>query len=372
MRAGKRRILIVDDSAVMRSLLRSVIGTAPSFEVAGTAIDGEAALAALETLKPEVVLLDVEMPRMGGLETLRRLRSLGYSMPVIMCSSLTQRGARVTIEALASGASDYVAKPSGQVNREAAVAALSRDLLPKIEVLANKLIGETVCADRTGHDLQAPPASDSQATQAVPRVLVIGVSTGGPAALDVLLPALPENFPLPVLVVQHMSELFTGLMAERLDQRCPLRVCEATEGEVVCPGKIHLARGNWHLEVISAMSKGGRGALHLTQAPLENHCRPAVDVLFRSAANVFGPGVLAVVLTGMGSDGLAGSRAVRTHGGTVLVQDRASSTVWGMPAAVANEGIAHRVLPLHSLAGEILRLTGRGTRSAHERPGKAR
>jgi two-component system chemotaxis response regulator CheB len=362
----RNRVLIVDDSAVMRSLLRSVINSLPTLEIAGTAVDGEAALAAIESLRPDVVLLDVEMPKMDGLMTLKTLRARGHQMPVMMCSSLTQRGARVTIEALACGASDYVTKPAEQTDRESALTTLSRDLLPKIQALTSSGI---VDMSHTGHKAFIPSLGVRPCLRTIetaPKVLVIGVSTGGPAALDVLLPMLPQNFPLPVLIVQHMPELFTGLMAERLDQRCRLRVREAADGEIVRPGVIWLARGNWHLEICAASSPSSLPTLHLTQAALENHCRPSVDVLFRSAVSVYGPGVLAVVLTGMGSDGLAGSQIVRNHGGAVLVQDQVSSAVWGMPAAIAKAGIADRVLPLDAMGQEILRITSRASLAAQE------
>jgi two-component system chemotaxis response regulator CheB len=185
-------------------------------------------------------------------------------------------------------------------------------------------------------------------------------------ALEVLLPALPEKFPLPVVIVQHMPELFTKIFAERLDGRCKLRVREAAEGDPVRAGTISIARGNWHLEVIGASRAGMPATMHLTQGPLENHCRPAVDVLFRSVAAVYGAGVLAVVLTGMGSDGMLGCRAIREHGGGVLAQDQASSTVWGMPGAVTNAGLAHKVLSLTELAPEILRLVSRTHSEARE------
>jgi two-component system chemotaxis response regulator CheB len=307
-------------------------------------------------------------------------------MPVIMCSSLTHRGAQVTVEALACGASDYVAKPSGQANREAAVLSLGQDLGPKIHAL-------------THHDQRPPQAAPGflragpthgqasavfpglprlpllsplaplprmQAIRANPTVLVIGVSTGGPAALEALLPALPASFPLPVMIVQHMPELFTKLLAERLDGRCKLAVREAAEGDAVRPGTISIARGNWHMEIVAAARGGSPHTLHLNQGPAENHCRPAVDVLFRSAAAVYGSGVLGVVLTGMGSDGLVGCRVIREHGGTVFAQDEASSTVWGMPGAVTHAGLAHRVLPLNDLVPEILRLASRTHNEARE------
>jgi two-component system chemotaxis response regulator CheB len=197
-------------------------------------------------------------------------------------------------------------------------------------------------------------------------VLVIGVSTGGPAALDVLLPALPSKFPLPVLIVQHMPEEFTRLFAERLNERCPLHVCEAAEGDAVRVGSIYIARGNWHLEVLASSCPGLPSTLHLTQRLPENHCRPSADVLFRSAAAVYSSGVLAVVLTGMGSDGLAGCRLVRDQGGSVLIQDEATSAVWGMPGAVSRAGLANRTLPLNALAPEILRIVSWTHRGASE------
>jgi len=203
---------------------------------------------------------------------------------------------------------------------------------------------------------QPVETSSIQPPAASPAVLTIGVSTGGPAALNIVLPTLPADFPLPVLIVQHMPELFTQLLAERLNQCCRLRVREAGEVDFVRPGTIYIARGNWHLEVLAASRTGLPATLHLNQSPQENHCRPAVDVLFRTAAAAFGSDVLAVVLTGMGFDGLAGSRIVRAQGGTVIAQDQASSAVWGMPGAVANAGLAHRVLPLSTIAAEILRL----------------
>jgi len=363
MAPGRRtRILIVDDSAVMRSLLRSVVCADESLDVAGTAADGESALMAIETLRPDLILLDVEMPVMDGLVTLRQLRARGHRMPVIMCSSHTQRGAQVTIEALACGASDYVTKPAGQASHEAAIRALALDLAPRIHALTSWLQPQppSPSAAHIPLALPRPPAHRPQPVSSAPAVLAIGVSTGGPAALEVLLPALPANFPMPVLIVQHMPELFTKLFAQRLDGHCRLRAREAAEGDPVLAGTIYIARGNWHMEVLAASRLGQPPTLHLNQGPLENHCRPAVDALFRSVAAVYGSGVLALVLTGMGSDGLIGCRAIREHGGSVLAQDEASSTVWGMPGAVANAGLAHSVLPLHGIVPEILRIAGRG------------
>ncbi len=366
----RRRILIVEDSAVMRNLLRTVISSDVHLEVAGTAADGASALTFLAGERPDLVLLDVEMPVMDGLATLRQMRSRGIRVPVIMCSSLTRRGARVTIDALACGASDYVANPTGQAGRDAAIKALAQELIPKILALTSAAqtrlpvagipaIAAPFSAGLLNPVLRVVPA-------VVPSVVVIGVSTGGPAALEVLLPALPARFPLPVLIVQHMPELFTRLMSERLNGHCALSVHEACEGEPVCRGKIVIARGNWHLEIRSQASASALPTMHLHQGPLENHCRPAVDVLFRSAAKTFGPGVLAVVLTGMGYDGLIGARMIRQQGGCVLAQDQATSTVWGMPGAVVNAGLADKIVSLDAMASEIVKLAGRGASASAE------
>jgi two-component system chemotaxis response regulator CheB len=348
------RVLIVDDSAVMRSLLRSVLAADPQLEVAGTAVHGAAALQSIATVMPDLMLLDVEMPVMDGLTTLKRLRTGGCRLPVIMCSSVTQRGARVTIEALANGAADYVAKPAAQDSREAALRALASELLPKIHALVRK--GQP-------RSMSAAPLARCAAAHAVagipafsPCVVAMGVSTGGPEALEVVLPSLPSYFPLPIVIVQHMPALFTGMLAERLDKCCGLRVREAAEGAAVLPGNIFIARGDLHLEVLKGATSGQPPTLHLSSAPPENHCRPSVDVLFRSLAGAYGAHVLAVVLTGMGYDGLAGCRVLRQYGATVLAQDEGTSTVWGMPGSVVSAGLASRVLPLRDIGPEIQRL----------------
>jgi two-component system chemotaxis response regulator CheB len=346
--------------------------------VAGTAAEGESALQAIERLRPDLVLLDVEMPVMDGLTTLRNLHTRGHRVPVIMCSGLTQRGARVTIEALACGAADYVAKPAGQADREAAVRTLAQELIPKIKALTSRpAAAEGIFSVEDPVRVAAPGLRPAAPDQGSPAVVAIAVSTGGPAALDVVLPALPACFPLPILVVQHMPELFTSILAERLNRGCRLKVREAEEGAPVSAGTISIARGDWHLEVVASNRPrfGGERAggersrgparsdlpptLHLSQGLPENHCRPSANVLFRSVAAAYGRRVLGVVLTGMGSDGLAGCRILRSAGGLVLAQDEATSTVWGMPGAVAAAGLANRVLPLSAIGPEIVRLAGR-------------
>ncbi len=382
------RILIVDDSAVMRSLLRSVVTSDTSLEVAGTAADGVSALSSLALNRPDLILLDVEMPVMDGLVTLKELRKRGHKMPVIMCSSLTQRGAKVTIEALAGGASDYVTKPAGQSSREAALRTLAQDLIPKIHALTKQPHAPTSAPSGSPFSFRPQPVFPGaarsplipplaqlhtspfrpQSISSTPAIVAIGVSTGGPAALDVLLPALPADFPLPILIVQHMPELFTRLFADRLNSRCRLRVREAEEADPILAGTISIARGNWHLEAHAPAAHGAPLTLRLNQGPPENHCRPAVDVLFRSLAKVYGSGVLAVVLTGMGSDGLVGCRLIREQGGSVVAQDEASSIVWGMPGAVVAAGLAHRILPLDAIAAEILHIAGRARNEIRQLP----
>jgi len=341
------RVLLVDDSAVMRSLLRMVLEAQPRLEIAAAAASGHDGLAAFDRLHPDLVLLDIEMPGMNGLEVLSSLRSRDRRVPILMCSTLTSRGARITIEALARGATDYVTKPTAQNGIRQGVETLTRELLPKILALFPT---ESKTAAPP-----APPPAESRlplppSPAHVPRVVVVGVSTGGPAALEVFLPKFPAGFPLPILIVQHMPRLFTGLLAERLNSVCALRVREAAPDARPEPGVIDIARGDFHLELARDMR------LVLNQNPPENFCRPSVDVLFRSAAQACAARVLGVILTGMGSDGLQGSRAIRAAGGTIFAQDSATSVIWGMPGAVTHAGLANKVLPLEAIAAEILRL----------------
>lgn len=343
--ARKIRVLHADDSAVMRSLLRMALAPRPEVEIVGTAANGEEAVAAFDRLHPDLVLLDVEMPGMNGLEALSMIRRRDRRVPILMCSTLTSRGAHITIEALVRGATDYVTKPSAQKGLREGIETLSRELLPKILALFAQRPPSPAVAQAAIH----APGEASERNHQPPKVIVIGVSTGGPAALETLLSKMPAAFPLPILIVQHMPRLFTGMLAERLDSLSPLHVREAAPGARPVPGTVDIARGDWHLELTRDFS------LRLHQNEPENFCRPAVDVLFRSAAQAAAGRLLGVVLTGMGSDGLAGSRAIRAAGGTIFAQDSGSSVVWGMPGAVTNAGLASKVLPLEFLAAEIQR-----------------
>lgn len=363
------RVLAADDSAVMRGIMRKLFHThgedrlskLPPMELCGVAQDGVECLEAVARLKPDVLVLDLEMPRLNGLDVLDRLRAEKPGLPVIMCSSYTERGARSTLEALARGAADYVMKPSAQRDVEMALQSLAQQLLPKIAALAKG-------RRRNSDEPPAKPVPNGTGVEAPRRtgapieVVVIGLSTGGPSALEQMLPRLPSSFPVPVLIVQHMPKLFTGALAERLDKCCALRVRQACDSEAIVPGFVWLAPGDSHMEVAprkmgfvvgdeDATVRGARVKLH-QQAPL-NHCRPSVDYLFHSAARMYGAGALALMMTGMGADGLGGARAIHGAGGVVLAQDEATSAVWGMPGRVAEAGIADAVLPLASIAGEL-------------------
>jgi two-component system, chemotaxis family, protein-glutamate methylesterase/glutaminase len=373
------RILAVDDSAVMRGIMRTLFerhrerraGELPAMELAGVANDGVECLDAVRNLGPDLVVLDLEMPRMNGLDVLDRLRRSNPGLPVIMCSSHTERGARATLDALGRGALDYVMKPAGQRDFEGALTSLAQQLLPKIAALAvggrRGLPGITAVkgASRATAKLQGR----EEITASPVETIVIGVSTGGPAALERLLPQLSADFGVPVLIVQHMPKVFTSVLAERLDRCSKLRVKEAYHGAMVQPGTVWLAPGDAHMEIVPQLlntwnepdsGRGMRVRLH-GQEP-RNHCRPSVDYLFFSAAKTYGPGTLALVLTGMGSDGLDGARAVREQGGVVLAQDEATSAVWGMPGRVSESGIASATLPLDALAREVNQRVGAGRR----------
>ncbi len=348
------RVMVVDDAVVIRKILTDALAADPDIEVVGTAANGKIALAKLDALKPDLVTLDVEMPEMDGLQTLREIRKVRPRLPVVMFSTLTARGGAATLDALAAGASDYVCKPANVGSVTAAMARIREELIPKVKALCGRSAAAARPAAVPAPPRAAPPAAGRMPVEAV----VIGISTGGPNALAEVLPGLRADLPVPVLIVQHMPPVFTKLLAERLSAKCKLPVTEATLGEPVLPGRVYIAPGDFHMVVERSpalATAGPRRQVGLTQAPPENSCRPAVDVLFRSAAAVYGPATLAVVLTGMGSDGLHGCEAVRRAGGTVLAQDEATSTVWGMPGFVARAGLAEQLVPLGDVAATVAR-----------------
>lgn len=360
LQAGERiRVLVVDDSVVIRRLVTHALEQDPAIDVVGAASNGAIALQRIPQFNPDVLTLDVEMPEMDGLETLRHIRRDYPQLRVIMFSTLTDRGAAVTLEALSLGADDYVTKASNEGSLDRSMARLREELVPRIKqffrfpaeaVRATPPLAPQV-SPAIGRTAGAPPLFRQR-----PKIVVIGVSTGGPAALGAILPELPAGFPLPILLVQHMPPLFTRLLAERLNSICRIPVAEATDGASVEPGKILIAPGDFHMKAVA----GAAGIrVCLDQTPPQNSCRPAVDALFTSVSSVYGGAVIAAVLTGMGQDGLRGAELLKAQGASILAQNEASSVVWGMPGAVVNAGLADRVLPLDRVVPEIVYLSNR-------------
>lgn len=352
---GSIRVLIVDDAVVVRRMLSDIISSDPLLTVVGTAANGKIALTKIPSLKPDVVILDMDMPEMNGLETLERIRKTNARLPVIAFSTQTMRGAKTTLEALSKGATDYVTKPSSRGGAKSALETIRDELIPKIKMFTRRAGGLSVQKQPLKykplpHGTKTVDRNRARPKPGPVRILTIGTSTGGPNALTQLLKCLPRPFPVPVLIVQHMPPIFTSILAERLTANTGHRCFECVSGTVIERGSIWIAPGNFHMVVTKAPS-GPRLQTH--QGEPENSCRPAVDPLFRSVADVYGPSSLAVVLTGMGSDGLKGCQKIYEAGGEVLVQDEASSVVWGMPGYIANAGLAEKVLPLPALAEEI-------------------
>lgn len=353
--------MVVDDSVVIRQLVTKALEQDPLLEVVGTASNGAIGLQRIPQLNPDVITLDIEMPDMDGLEMLRRVRREYPKLRVIMFSTLTERGGAKTLEALTLGADDYVAKVSNEGSLDRSMIRLREEMIPKIkQFFRQEQENRASVLPHAATTLPAPETglrtSSVRTAKVKPNVVVIGVSTGGPTALGSILPELPPDFPLPILVVQHMPPLFTRLLAERLNSTCQLPVGEAQQGCSVEPGEILIAPGDFHMRLVAS---GGGVKVTLDQSPRQNSCRPAVDALFASTGEVYGGAALAVILTGMGQDGLRGVEILRARGASVLAQDEASSVVWGMPGAVVNAGLADRVIPLNEVVPEILRRTYR-------------
>jgi two-component system chemotaxis response regulator CheB len=394
-------VLVVDDSVVVRRLITDALGDDPEIRVVGTAPNGKVALAKIEQLHPDLVTLDIEMPIMDGLQTMRAIRAQYARLPVIMFSTLTAAGASATLEALSAGASDYVTKPANVGSVAESIRSVREQIIPRIHALCGGRrtppgapprpgvaparpapgAGYTPAplltrpgappAGRTGQLVRppnAPPGGPVAAPgRAAPRtgaidVVAIGCSTGGPDALTAVVRALPASLPVPVVVVQHMPPVFTKMFADRLDRTAALTVVEATGDMVVRPGTVYIAPGDFHMEV---HRRGTDVITKLNTGPPENFCRPAVDVLFRSVERTYGGATLAIILTGMGQDGRRGSEQLRTAGAEIVAQDEATSVVWGMPGAVTQAGLAHAVLPLGDIANHLISRTagGRGAKS---------
>ncbi len=349
------RVLVVDDSALVRRLITTSLGLDPEIEVIGTATNGREAIEYVDQLHPDAVTLDIEMPILDGIGALDAIRRKHPRLPIIMFSTLTEKGATKTLEALSLGASDFVTKPSNTTSMAESMASVREQLIPKLKALvgAQRVVGAG--RERPTRVAAEAPVRTAAPTTVRPEVLLIGCSTGGPDALSRVLEELPGTLRVPVLVVQHMPPIFTTMFADRLDRASALSVREAAEGDEVKAGEVLVAPGGLHLRI---RRTAGIVRAHLDEGPQENFVRPAVDALFRSAAEVYGGAAAALILTGMGSDGLVGCRLLAEKGARVVVQDEASSVVWGMPGAVATAGLAHEVLPLEDIAGKLTALVG--------------
>jgi two-component system chemotaxis response regulator CheB len=336
------RALIVDDSVVIRRDLAAALSRERGLTVVGAASSGRVALMKIPLLHPDVLVLDIEMPDLDELETLATIRQEWPKLPIIILNVPTPRGAAATVDALTLGASSYVMKPDAAVPSADAVAALAEEVVLRIEQCCPGFMRE--------HPV-APQARGPHFTPQRVDVVAIGVSTGGPQALMDVLPVFTTDFPVPILIVQHMPPVFTKLLADRLAEKASIPVGEGMLYQTLAPGHAWIAPGDFHMSV---ERDGDEIRLLTDRGAAENSCRPSADVLFRSVARVYGPHVLGVVMTGMGQDGLRGSEHVRAAGGQVIVQDEASSVVWGMPGNVAKAGLADAIVPLKELGAEIV------------------
>jgi len=342
---------VVDDAVVMRKLISEALSRDPDIEVVGVAASGSIALQKLTQVNPDIITLDVEMPDMDGIATLRELRKTHPKLPVIMFSTLTSRGAATTLDALSAGATDYVTKPSNVGNVTECMSRLEHELVAKVKVHCRHLgVDASHALPKPAGVVRPIIPVISTASRPPVELVCIGTSTGGPNALAEVFKNFSADFPVPIVIVQHMPPMFTAMLAERLSANSPLKFHEGAEGQFIEPGHAYIAPGGRHMEVLRI---GGRLALHLTDAPPENSCRPAVDVLFRSVVATCGGKVLGVVMTGMGQDGLRGCELIREQHGQVVVQDEATSVVWGMPGYVAQAGYAEKVVPLGQIAFEM-------------------
>jgi two-component system chemotaxis response regulator CheB len=353
----KAKVLVVDDAMLIRRLVTDALSNDAAIDVVGEAANGRIALQKIAQLSPDLVTLDIEMPEMDGLATLREIRKINPRLPVIMFSSHTERGASDTLEALHLGASDYVTKPNSAAGKGPAQQRIEESLIPKIRALCRVDSAMTPAA-KGGPVATAPKPFTMRALGTAPRaeIVAIALSTGGPSALGSVLSELPADFAAPIVLVQHMPSMFTRLLAERLNNQTALTVVEATDSKILMPGTVYVAPGDLHLVVRRGSTQIVTG---LTNDPPEHSHRPAADVLFRSVARAYGSRALAMVLTGMGEDGLNGSQEITRAGGRVIVQDEATSVVWEMPGRIAQAGIADGILPIGEMAAELIKRTTR-------------
>jgi len=373
------RVLVADDAVLFRRLLADVLASFPGVEVVGSAANGKIALQKVQELKPDLLTLDIEMPEMDGLAVLEALAHKGErAVEVIVLSAVSARASNLTMRALEKGAFDFVTKPEA-ANPEQARRALAAELAPRIRAVAHRLEVRAILnggylrggqGPPTPHIASEPAPADRSLDEiarrmqrlsnpAKPEMVLIGVSTGGPSALAQLLPSIPQDIGVPILVVQHMPPVFTRSLADSLAAKCAVQVREAAHREFVEPNTAYIAPGGWQMRLEAGPEN--RPRIEITDDPPENNCRPAVDYLFRSAASHFPGRAMAVILTGMGNDGTLGLRLLKRHGCFVIAQDEASCVVYGMPKAAVDAGVTDVVLPLAAIAGRIV-TTVRGGR----------
>lgn len=368
--AAPYRLMVVDDSAVIRGLLTRSLEADPEVEVLASASNGEMALNALARHDIEIVILDIEMPVMDGLTALPKLLAAKAGLKVIIASTLTRRGADISMKALAAGAADYLTKPGASALTSAD--QFKRELLEKVKALgqARRRAAGLAAPHPVARDAAEPvfePAHEPQrrvialrpGARELPEVLAIGSSTGGPQALFRVMGALRGVVKQPIFITQHMPATFTTILAEHIARASGYPAAEGVDGEPVRGGRIYVAPGDFHMTV---QVERGEKLVRLLKTPPENFCRPSVDPMLRSLASLYGGRVLTLILTGMGHDGLGGGRAVVDAGGTVIAQDETSSVVWGMPGAVAMAGLCSAVLPLDEIGPFIGKLATRAAR----------
>ena len=347
----KIKVFVVDDSAVYRLGLSRLIEAQPDLAMHGSAADGHIALKKLATDPADIVLLDVEMPVMGGLEALPHIKRDMPQGKVIMVSSLTAKGVDTTLEALSLGADDYVLKPSSQEGAKVTLESFHAEILSKIRLF-------------TPYGMANPSSASNRAGRPTslirPKIIAVGSSTGGPLCLEKFLGALGNGLPVPMVITQHMPPVFTKQLALSLSKKTGLNVVEGEHGMKLCAGTIYLAPGDHHMVV---QGPQGNPIIEINQSPPENHCRPSVDVMYRSVAQHFGRNTLAVQLTGMGHDGMKGAEEIVRLGGEVIAQDKGSSVVWSMPSSVIDAGLASLVLPPEQIAAEITSRLSHGWQS---------
>lgn len=365
------KILLVDDSAVIRGLLTKLIDGQPGLDVVGTASNGKMGVEKVRALDPDLVVLDIEMPVMTGLEAVVEIRKTNKNVPIVMFSTLTEVGADAAITALELGASDYATKPQSSGSMVKALEAVKDDLVAKINALVPAAKGRAAAAANRSAGAKPAPVRPRKKVAAMgvgPAAVVVGSSTGGPTALESFLGGLGQPLPVPMFIAQHMPKTFTAVLAKRLNANVSSTVVEATDGMIPQPGWCYIAPGGRHMALTS---EDKVKKIVVNDEPPINSCRPSVEPLFETAADVYGPRLVAVMLTGMGADGVDGTAKIASLGCPVIVQDEATSVVWGMPGAVAKAGLANEILPLDDLGPRIAMLAGRnqarrsgGSRSA--------